>query len=131
VTTLEAMTEAAMAETGARSAAALHDARRGEVYISAAGRIVVPVQVAAFEDAVRMICDAAAETPDEVALAGTAAEAAAVTLGQNGIGVVKTGIVVPDALWVARLARSAPEPETIPRPLYLRPPDARLPAARA
>ena len=127
VTTLEAMAKAAMAKTGARSAAVLHDARRGEVYISAFGRIVIPVQLASFEDATEMIRDAAAGKRDEVALAGTAAGAAAVALGENGVKVLKTEVVAPDALWVARLALSVPEPVIVPRPLYLRPPDARLP----
>jgi tRNA threonylcarbamoyladenosine biosynthesis protein TsaB len=131
VTTLEAMAEAAMGKTGALAAAVLHDARRGEVYVGAAGRIVIPVQIAALEDAVRMIRAAVAETRDALALAGTAANAAAVILGEHGIRVVNSGIVSPDALWVARMALSVPEPATVPRPLYLRPPDARMPGARA
>lgn len=131
VTTLDAMAQSAMAETGARSAAVLHDAKRGEVYVAAAGRIVVPVQIAPFEEAVRLILDAAAETCDALAVAGTARDAAAAALGAHGIQLHKTAIVSPDALWVARMAYSAPEPETVPRPLYLRPPDARLPDTRA
>jgi tRNA threonylcarbamoyladenosine biosynthesis protein TsaB len=131
VTTLEAMAEAAMGKTGALSAAVLHDARRGEVYVGAAGRIVIPVQIAALDDAVRMIRAAAAATGDALALAGSAADAAAVPLAEYGIKVVNAGIVSPDALWVARMALSAPEPATVPRPLYLRPPDARLPGAHA
>jgi tRNA threonylcarbamoyladenosine biosynthesis protein TsaB len=131
VTTLQAMAEAAMAKTGARSAAVLHDARRGEVYVSAFGRIAIPVQLASFEDATEMIRYAAAGKRDEVALAGTAAGAAAVALGENGVKILKSEVVAPDALWVARLALSVPEPVTVPRPLYLRPPDARLPEKRA
>lgn len=131
VTTLEAMARSAMAETGAPSGAVLHDAKRGEVYVEAAGRIVVPVQIARFEEAVRLIRNAAAETCDAVALAGTAAHAAEAALGAHGIELRITAIVAPDALWAARMAFSAPEPETIPRPLYLRPPDARLPDTRA
>ena len=130
VTTLEAMAQAAMAETGARSAAVCHDARRSEVYIGAFGGIFVAVQVAAFEDAVGMICDAADETHGALALAGTATEAAAIVLREHGINAVRTGVTAPDALWVARLARSASEPQTVPRPLYLRAPDARLPSPR-
>jgi len=36
----------------------------------------------------------------------------------------------PDALWVARLAVTADATDDVPRPLYLRAPDAKLPAAR-
>jgi tRNA threonylcarbamoyladenosine biosynthesis protein TsaB len=61
-------------------------------------------------------------------IAGTAAQQAADALRAPGCDSMQSGIVAPDALWVARLAMSAPEPDTIPRPLYLRPPDARLPA---
>lgn len=127
VTTLDAMATAAMAETGARSAAVLHDARRGEVYIAAAGQIVVPPQVAAFEDAIRMIRGAAMDTHDSLALAGTATDAAAAALGDCSMKLLKTRIIAPDALWVGRMALLLQEPHSVPRPLYLRPPDARLP----
>ena len=127
VTTLEAMATAAMAETGARSAAVLHDARRGEVYVAAAGQIVVPPRIATFENAIRMIHCSAMDTHDSLALAGTAADAAAATLGDCGMTLLKTRIIAPDALWVARMALLQPEPDSVPRPLYLRPPDARLP----
>ena len=130
VTTLEAMAEAAIAATGARSAAVLHDAKRDEVYVVAAGQIVVPVQIAAFQRAIGLIRDNAAAGHGPVALAGTAAEAAGTAL-RSGMKIMETGIVAPDALWVARMALSRREPSSVPRPLYLRPPDARLPRARA
>ena len=38
------------------------------------------------------------------------------------------GAAAPDPAVVARLAAAAPAPETPPAPLYLRAPDARLPA---
>lgn len=130
VTTLEVMAQAAMAETGAGSAAVLHDAKRGEVYVLAAGRIVVPLQIAAFEDAMHMLRAAASKAHGPLALAGTAADVAAVAPGDCRTKFLKTDIVAPDALWVARMALSAPKPESVPRPLYLRPPDARLPGPR-
>lgn len=130
VTTLEAMASAAMAKTGARSAVVMHDARRGEVYVAATGEIVVPLQIAPFEEAIRMIRDAARETRSPLALAGTAAAATAAALEECGQKFLTTSIVAPDALWVAQIALSAPEPQSVPRPLYLRPPDARLPNMR-
>lgn len=131
VTTLESMARGAMAETAANSAAVLHDARRDEVYVLVTGRIAVPLQIATFEDAIRMVRDAATDTREPLAIAGTATEAAAAVLGGHGMKLLKTQITAPDALWAARIALSAPEPESVPRPLYLRPPDARLPSARA
>ena len=59
------------------------------------------------------------------ALAGTGAPAAAEQLGQ---GFALSDIRQPDALWVARLALARPAPDTAPAPLYLRAPDAKLPA---
>ncbi|MEI9885649.1 MAG: tRNA (adenosine(37)-N6)-threonylcarbamoyltransferase complex dimerization subunit type 1 TsaB [Rhizomicrobium sp.] len=122
VTTLAAMTVAAMAETGRESAAALHDARRGEVYLEIVGAAPVGPLVLSFEEAVDVI---AART-DIVALAGTAAPAARERLPHTVLSAVRQ----PDALWVARLAARLPASDAAPKPLYLRPPDAKLPAPR-
>jgi tRNA threonylcarbamoyladenosine biosynthesis protein TsaB len=116
VTTLAAMQEAAKAETGLIRAAALHDARRGEVYLEVAGTpVVLP-----FADAVAVL------TPLQLglALAGTAAEQMKVALPGATLSTVRQ----PDALWVARLALAMPADDKAPAPLYLRAPDAKLPA---
>jgi hypothetical protein len=47
-----------------------------------------------------------------------------------GSGFILSSIRQPDALWVARLAAGRPLPDTVPGPLYLRAPDAKL-SARA
>jgi tRNA threonylcarbamoyladenosine biosynthesis protein TsaB len=60
------------------------------------------------------------------ALAGTGAVAMAERLKNAALSSVRQ----PDALFVARLAMTAPESSEAPRPLYLRAPDAKLPAAR-
>lgn len=129
VTTLEAMAAAALAETDAPVAAALHDARRGEVYLEAVTRdaSLLPVQVLAFDDAIALL-RAALSPFAKVALAGTAAAASAGALRAVGAEAVVSSVVQPDAVWVARLARLAPAADRPPRPLYLRPPDAKLPA---
>lgn len=130
VTTLAAMAEAAMAEAGTRSAAVLHDAKRGEVYVTAVinGTTVVPAQLLTFEQAIAKVTEAARGLEGQLAVAGTAASMAVAALRAERQSIVETNIHAPDALWVARLGQCEPEPQTVPRPLYLRPPDARLPA---
>jgi tRNA threonylcarbamoyladenosine biosynthesis protein TsaB len=121
VTTLEAMAAAAMAESGAVKAAAIHDARRAEAYLllreGCANRLE-PV-VLGFAQALERI---AAFGP--CVLAGTGAPAAAQALGE---GFTLCAIRQPDALWVARLAQALPAADAVPEPLYLRAPDAKLP----
>jgi tRNA threonylcarbamoyladenosine biosynthesis protein TsaB len=131
ITTLEAMAVAASDEAGVTHAAALHDARRGEVYVYAGSRegSVLPVRIALFEDAMKDI-RRAMPGRDTLAFAGTAAPDAAREYEKLGRRALLTSVRQPDALWVARLAARPPEPAEIPRPLYLRPPDAKLPVAR-
>ena len=127
VTTLEAMAAAAADEAGTATVAVLHEAKRGEVYVALyrGAELVLPVQVAPFEAIMAEIAVAAGSEP--LALAGTAAEAAAAWLGtRDGCSFVPTAIRQPDALWVARLAANLPEPRGAPQPLYLRAPDAKL-----
>jgi tRNA threonylcarbamoyl adenosine modification protein YeaZ len=119
VTTLAAMAAAAMAQTGLGAAAALHDARRNEVYLEIVSQDVVAPIVLPFDEAVATVA-----RRGRIALAGTAAAAAAGRLD----GAVLSSVRQPDALWVARLARNSVPALTPPKPLYLRPPDAKLPA---
>jgi tRNA A37 threonylcarbamoyladenosine modification protein TsaB len=78
----------------------------------------VPVLLS-FADALETL----AQVEGRFALAGTAAPSAATHLMRAVLSTVRQ----PDALWVARLARTLPAPAAAPRPLYLRAPDARLP----
>ena len=130
ITTLEAMAAAAMAEAQAAFGAALHDAKRDEVYAGFHSRnetLLEPVLLP-MDDAVVRIRMLIGMTPETVAFAGTAAEAACERLSENGGRGIVTSIRHPDALWVARLAlHSQDDTGEAPRPLYLRPPDARLP----
>ena len=114
VTSLAAMAEQARAETGAATAAAVHDAKRGEVYLEIIGGKPCLLR---FEEARDRLVPLAG-----VALAGTAAQHMADAL----TSATATAIMAPDAVWVARLARTKPD-EGVPRPLYLRAPDAKLP----
>ncbi len=121
ITTLAAMAEAAKSETKLQRAIALHDARRDEVYVEIDGE----PEVLPFDDAMRMLRNIEGNAP--IALAGTAAVRACDALSKR---FVLSTIRQPDALWVARLATDASEPSDAPRPLYLRPPDAKLPAPK-
>jgi tRNA threonylcarbamoyl adenosine modification protein YeaZ len=118
ITSLAAMAAEARQQTGCPVAAAVHDAKRGEVYFETTaghGAQILPV-----EDAQRILAERTS-----LALAGTGA---ALMLAACPLAVV-TAITAPDAAWVARLALMAPDLGNAPRPLYLRPPDAKLPAA--
>lgn len=128
ITTLDAMAAAAMAEAKTSRAAVLNDARRGEVYVLVTGEEspVVPLQLAKFEDAVAEIA-ANITAPTTLAFAGTAGEAAAERFRAGAGTAILTSIRQPDALWVARLALAEPERQAVPKPLYLRAPDATLP----
>jgi tRNA threonylcarbamoyladenosine biosynthesis protein TsaB len=124
ITTLSAMAEAAKAETGLARAIALHDARRDEVYVEIDG--VLPPTVLLFDEAMATLSTLPGDEP--IALAGTAAPRACDALAKR---FVLSSIRQPDALWVARLAADADATDIAPRPLYLRAPDAKLPAVKA
>ena len=125
ITTLEAMCAAAMAEAGTSYAAAIHDARREEAYLAVASTDASPVapEILAMSDVPGHIARAIPQNA-AIALAGTGAEWIAGRIPSARI----TSIRQPDALWVAKLARVRPAPAQAPHPLYLRAPDAKLPA---
>jgi tRNA threonylcarbamoyladenosine biosynthesis protein TsaB len=125
VTTLEVLALAAMAESGKTRAAAIHDARREEAYLLLRDgeRVVLEPAVMPFAEAVERI-----RAFGPCALAGTGA---AITKESLGADFALSAIRQPDALWVARLARTMPVPRDAPGPLYLRAPDAKLPGGKA
>ncbi len=127
ITTLETMAAAAQAETGMVRAAAIHDARRFEAYLSLhdGDAMFQPPTVMAFDDAVDSILPFG-----PCALAGTGAPDACEQLRDASFFILST-IRQPDALWVARLAMSRPAPDAAPAPLYLRAPDAKLPGGKS
>ncbi len=123
ITSLEAMAAAASAQTGILRAAAIHDARRDEAYLSLVenGAASAP-RVLPLAEAIETI-----RAFGPCVLAGTGAPAAKEKLGE---GFTHSAIRQPDALFVARLAAARPAPSATPAPLYLRAPDARLPGGR-
>jgi tRNA threonylcarbamoyladenosine biosynthesis protein TsaB len=118
VTTLEAMAAAAQSPR----AAAIHDAKRDEAYLLLwdRGETVLGPMVLPFTEAMEKIRGFGA-----CALTGTGAPAAHEKLGAD---FTLTDIRQPDAFWVARLACERLSSDAPPAPLYLRAPDAKLPA---
>ena len=129
VTTLDAMAAEALSVTDAPSwAIAAADAKRGEIYLGArnkVGSLLEPVLVPLSDAPARLASFVASNGP-AVTLAGTAAEALAPLL--SGLSPSDSLVRQPDAIFVAQLAAIAPAGPP-PKPLYLRPPDAKLPGA--
>ncbi len=129
VTTLDVMAEAALANTDAELAIACVDARRGEIYLGARtreGKILVEPLLLPLADAATRIAGIVTSTT-KITLAGSASEIFAPILATRRVQSLDSKVREPDALFVARLAELAPEPTRAPDPLYLRPPDAKLP----
>jgi tRNA threonylcarbamoyladenosine biosynthesis protein TsaB len=125
ITSLEAMAHQAMEETGFALAAAIHDARDDELYFQLCGHRAAyspPLVVSLADAAVRI-----AETGEAVALAGAASSRLLSHAAVKRQTTVRSTVVVPDALWVARLAASRPATTEVPKPLYLRAPAAERP----
>jgi tRNA threonylcarbamoyladenosine biosynthesis protein TsaB len=118
LTTLEVMAAA----TSSPRAAAIHDAKRDEAYLLLweQGETKLAPMVLPFAEALEKI-----RAFGPCALAGTGAPAIRAQLGEN---FALTPIRQPDALWLARLALTRPPSDAPPAPLYLRAPDAKLPA---
>lgn len=126
VTTLDAMAAEALSRSEPSWAIAAADAKRGEIYLGARnknGTLLDPILVPLEEAPARLASLVAGNGP-AVTLAGTAAEALALLL--SGLSPADSLIRQPDALFVAELAAIA-QAGPPPKPLYLRPPDAKLP----
>jgi tRNA threonylcarbamoyladenosine biosynthesis protein TsaB len=121
ITTLAAMAAQAMEEAKLTRAAAVHDARRDEFYVE-----TIPGSGPAILPRTQALEVLSAFSGKPYALSGTGAPAMAEHLKTATLSSIRQ----PDALFVARLAMAAPETSQAPRPLSLRAPDAKLPAAR-
>jgi tRNA threonylcarbamoyladenosine biosynthesis protein TsaB len=129
VTTLDTMAaEALSRNTSAAWAIAAADAKRGEIYLGARARgasLLEPVLVPLSEAPARLV-SLAERNGLAVALAGTATDALGPLLRSSGFAPSDSLVRQPDAIFVAQLAAVAPDGPP-PKPLYLRPPDAKLP----
>ena len=130
VTTLETMCVAARAESRLSNAAAIYDAKRGEAYLAIVARdeVVTEPALVLLDEVASIIAN---NTSGKVALAGTAAARVAQDFAAIDRERTLTTVRQPDALWVARLGQKAPATVKAPSPLYLRAPDAKLPAIGA
>ncbi len=121
VTTLSALLAALVADDNRRLLAAAIDARHGQVYfqvIAPSGQTVVAPTLLKVRDAVRLLGAGPAALIGSGA-AAVAAEAAGIDLA------VHDTRPAPDIVWVARLGSVADPAHALPKPLYLRGPDAR------
>lgn len=129
VTTLDAMAAEALRSQSAGWAVAAADAKRGEIYLGArtvSASLLEPVLLP-LEDAVARLATLAERHGREIVLAGTATDALIPLLRLSGFVPSDSLVRQPDAVFVAQLAALAPVGPP-PKPLYLRPPDAKLPA---
>jgi tRNA threonylcarbamoyladenosine biosynthesis protein TsaB len=123
VTTLSALIAPLMSTDKRRLLAAAVDARHGQVYfqmVAPGGRSVIAPTLVGIRDAVRLI------GAGPVTLNGSGAPAIVVEALTSGIdAVVPSGAGRPDIAWVARLGTAADPAQALPKPLYLRGPDAK------
>lgn len=127
VSTLAALAAPLILEDKAGAIVVAIDARHGAVFFAAFqadGRIMIPPRFASKEDAVRDV----GEGPFR--LAGSGAPILAIEAWSRGLVAEIVGDrIVPDISFVARLGLLANPASAMPRPLYLKAPDAKPRAA--
>lgn len=123
VTSLSALLSPIVATAGDRVAVAAIDARHGQVFIQAVapgGRVVVPARLAPAREAARLLGSG------NIMIAGSGAGLLATEAWSVGLNaIVAQDSLFPDPLWVARLGALADPATALPRPYYLRAPDAK------
>jgi tRNA threonylcarbamoyl adenosine modification protein YeaZ len=119
--TLAVHAEAARAAVGTHPVLAVLSAGRGEIYgalYAADGSELRPPMVASAQVLAALV------TPG-VVIAGSGADLILAALPMDMKPAVANRDAIPDLAALCRLGVIAPEPETAPKPLYLRPPDAK------
>ncbi|MFC0284498.1 tRNA (adenosine(37)-N6)-threonylcarbamoyltransferase complex dimerization subunit type 1 TsaB [Camelimonas abortus] len=123
VTSLSALLGPVVATAGDRVAVAAIDARHGQVFVQAVapgGRVVVPARLASVRDAARLLGSG------NLVISGSGAGLLASEAWSVGVNaVVAENSLYPDPLWVARLGAVADPATALPKPYYLRAPDAK------
>jgi tRNA threonylcarbamoyladenosine biosynthesis protein TsaB len=123
VTTLASLSAPFVTQNDAVPVVAAIDARHGNLYLQmfgAGGRTLVAPRACTVREAIRAV------SLGPVKIVGSAAPMlAALWPGSAPAPVAVDGRSAPDIVWVARLGAAADPAQAKPRPLYLRPPDAR------
>jgi tRNA threonylcarbamoyladenosine biosynthesis protein TsaB len=130
ITTLDAMAAAALcSDPSAAWAVAAADAKREEIYLGARerGRALLDPILLPLALTPQRIAQLADGRNGPIAIAGTASELVIPLLHAAGLPTSDSGVRQPHAVHVAKLAIAAAVGRA-PKPLYLRPPDAKLPA---
>jgi tRNA threonylcarbamoyladenosine biosynthesis protein TsaB len=130
--TLHVMAEEALAVSGAEWAIIAADAKRGEVYLAAYARgetVLLEARLVASSAVISELAQAIGVHGMSPVLAGTAAPLVQALLKAAGHQTSDSGIRQPRSVFLARLAAHSAD-TGMPRPLYLRPPDAKLPGDR-
>jgi tRNA threonylcarbamoyl adenosine modification protein YeaZ len=121
VTTLSALLAPLLALNGEGLIAAAIDARHGAVYLQAMSLtdgIVVPPSLVGLDEAAERL------GRNRLTLVGSGAPALAATLRKGGVEAEIAGTAPPEIAWIASLGMLADPEQALPRPLYLRGPDA-------
>jgi tRNA threonylcarbamoyl adenosine modification protein YeaZ len=123
VSTLAGYLAPLMASEARRLLAAAIDAKHGQIYVQAVapgGRTIIPPGLLPLRDVVRLLGSG------PVALAGSGAPMLANECWAQAIEAsVLEAPLAPDIAWVARLGALANPASALPKPLYLRGPDAK------
>ena len=124
VTTLDALSAPYVTETEAVPVVAAIDALHDNFYlhmVGAGGRMLVAPRIASLHEAIRAVA---------LGLVRIVGSGATMLASHWPLQEVPAPLLVdprpaPDVTWVARLGAAADPERALPRPLYLRPPDAR------
>ena len=133
ISTLETMAVEALSRfPEARWAVSIADAKRSEIYLAAraqGGELLIPPQLIPVEEVGAAISATAQNLGFAPVLAGTAAPAIRECLIQIGYSPLDSDVRQPTAAFVALACERLPGTDSA-RPLYLRPPDAKLPRSQ-
>lgn len=123
ITTLAAFAAPLISSESGSIIAVAIDARHGSIYFqafSADGRTLVSPRILPIRDAARQLGSGT------VRIVGTGAALLAAEARVVGLDVQDENVAhAPDIAWVARLGASASPDQALPKPFYLRPPDAK------
>jgi tRNA threonylcarbamoyladenosine biosynthesis protein TsaB len=122
LSTLAAFAAPHVAQRTGETIVAAIDARHEQAYVQVfepGGTTLVAPRIERVRDAARAVPDAATR------IVGSAAELLAAHWPAGGHVPLVLQSTAPDIGWVARLGAAAPDGQAVPKPLYLRRPDAR------